>query len=181
MLPKYEYLLTYRFAEIIYDLTVEFCNLYINKFSRTHDQMVQAARSGKQNIVEGVEGGRTSKKSEIKLLGVSYASYEELIQDYGDFLRERKLTLWEKSDPRVRAFRDLGISLTKLPRQPMVLKLPSLPEEAANLLLTFCHQETYLLSRQIAASEEKFVREGGFTENLYAKRVAFRDSSKSPK
>lgn len=147
MLPKYKYLLTYRYAEIIYDLTFAFVKKYIDYKSRTKDQMEQAARSGKQNIVEGVEAGRTSKKSEIKLLGVSYASFEELIQDYEDFLRERVLEIYPKG----------------------------------RLLLTLCHMETYLLSKQIAASEKQFVEVGGFTENLYAKRVAFRESSKSPR
>lgn len=176
MLPKHKYLLTYRYSEIVHDLTVEFCNEYISKFSRTFDQMIQAARSGKQNIVEGVGQSKTSKSGEMKLLGVAGASIEELITDFEDFLRQKKLDIWPKTDFRIRAYRDLGIEATKL-TLPRIPKLPKLPIEAANLLLTFCHQLTFLLSRQISALEEKFVREGGFSENLLRKRLDF----KSPK
>lgn len=173
MLAKYKYLLTYRYAEIVHDLTAEFCQQHISKFSRTHDQMIQAARSGKQNIVEGVGQSQTSKKGEIKLLGVAKASIEELITDYEDFLRQRKLSIWPKTDSRIRAYRNLGIAATK-PESPRILMLPRSPIETANLLLTLCHQLTYLLSRQIVALEEKFVRGGGFTENLLRKRLANR-------
>ncbi len=95
-------------AEIVYDATVSFCNKYISKFSRTHDQMVQAARSGKQNIAEGSMASGTSKETEIKLMGVARASLEELLIDYKDFLRTNKLPLWEKDDPRVLEIRALG-------------------------------------------------------------------------
>ena len=95
-------------AEIVYDATVYFCNKYISKFSRTHDQMVQAARSGKQNIAEGSMASGTSKETEIKLMGVARASLEELLIDYKDYLRTNKLPLWEKDDPRVLEIRSLG-------------------------------------------------------------------------
>lgn len=170
MLPKHKYLLTYRYSEIIYDLTVEFCEQNVSKFSRTYDQMVQAARSGKQNIVEGVGQSDTSKKGEIKLLGVSKGSIEELIGDYEDFLRQRKLAIWLKTDVRIREYRNLGIEATRL-ESPKLLKLPKALIEAANLLLTLCHQLTFLLDRQINALEEKFVQEGGFSENLLRRRL----------
>lgn len=170
MLPKYKYLLTYRYSVLAHDLTLEFCEKNISKFSRTFDQMVQAARSGKQNIVEGVGQSDTSKKGEIKLLGVAKASIEELITDFEDFLRQKGLAIWSKTDPRIRTYRNLGIEATKL-ESPKLVNLPKDPEEAANLLLTFCHQLTYLLDRQIAAMEKKFVEEGGFTENLLKKRL----------
>lgn len=170
MLPKYKYLLTYRHSEIVHDLTVIFCERHISKFSRTYDQMVQGARSGKQCIVEGVGQSRTSKKGEIKLLGVALGSIEELITDLEDFLRQRSLVIWPKTDPRIRAYRNLGIEATKL-ESPRLLELPENPEKAANLLLTLCHQLTYLLDRQIAALEKKFIEEGGFTENLLRKRL----------
>lgn len=176
MLPKHKYLLTYRYSEIVHDLTVQFCENNISKFSRTYDQMVQAARSGKQNIVEGVGQSIISKKGEIKLLGVSLGSIEELITDFEDFLRQRGLEIWPKTDSRIRLYRDWGIEATKL-QSPKVLKLPKLPTEAANLLLTLCHQLTYLLDRQIKAMEKKFVEEGGFTENLFRRRL----ESKLPK
>lgn len=184
MLPKYKYLLTYRFAEIIYDLTVEFCLSHLSNLGnlrkiptrRTVEQMTQAARSGKQNIVEGVSE-QTSLKGEIKLLGVAAASFEELIADYEDFLRQRKLPVWDKNHPQVREFRCLGVEATR-PRLPRVLKLPRNPVEAANLLLTLCHQGTYLLSKQITAAEKKFISEGGYTEKLFQKRLAYRKSHK---
>jgi len=177
-LPKHKYLLTYRFAEVIQDLTAEFCLSHLSDLGhlgviptrRTIEQMTQAARSGKQNIVEGVGQSRTSKKGEIKLLGVALASFEELIADLEDFLRQRGLPIWPKDDPRVKQFRQLGIEATRL-RSPRLLRLPRDKTEAANLLLTLCHQETYLLDRQIKALEEKFVHEGGFTENLFKKRL----------
>lgn len=171
MLPKHKYLLTYRYSEIVHDLTVVFCEKHISKFSRTYDQMVQAARSGKQNIVEGVGQSYTSKKGEIKLLGVANASIEELIADYEDFLRQKKMPIWSKDDPEVKAFRQWGIEATKL-TSPRLLTLPKEPIEAANLLLTLCHQLAFLLSRQIAAVEKKFIEEGGFTENLFRRRLS---------
>ena len=189
MLPKYKYLLTYRYSEIIYDLTVEFTQKYIlGSFSnlgskpdyRTADQMVQAARSGKQNIIEGVGQSRTSKKGEIKLLGVANASLEELLADYEDFLRLNKLDIWQKSDPRVTSFRSLAYRLTCLSNLSDIGYLkekpifPKDPQEAANFLLTLCHQAAYLLSKQILACEARFVTKGGYTENLFKKRLKAR-------
>lgn len=178
--PKYKYLLTYRYAEIIYDLNCQFCELYINKRSRTHDQMIQAGRSGKQNIIEGVMDGRTSTKIEIKLLGIAMGSFEELLADYEDFLRERGLTPWGKEDVKVLAFRKRAYTLSHLSnvsdlgtliQKP---KLPPDPEAAANLLLTLLHQVTYLLSKQIKSGEEKFIKEGGYTEKLFKKRMEYK-------
>lgn len=186
MLPKHKYLLTYRYSEIIYDLTVEFTQRYVlghlsNLGSRpdyrSADQMVQAARSGKQNIVEGVGQSNTSKKGEIKLLGVAKASLEELLADYEDFLRQRKLEIWPKTDSRVLKFRETAFrisnlsnlsSLGNLEERPV---LPNNPGEAANFLLTLCHQATFLLDRQIKKAEEKFITEGGYSENLFKKRL----------
>jgi len=190
MLPKYKYLLTYRYSEIIHDLTVEFCRRFLGNLGtlgnlreipqrRTIDQMVQAARSGKQNIVEGVGQSRTSKRGEIKLLGVAAASIEELITDYEDFLRQRKLTVWPKTYLKIQAFRKRAAVLTSLgnlsdlgnlKEKP---RLPGDPETAANLLLT-CHMATYLLSRQIAKAEDDFVKTGGYTEHLFKKRLQAR-------
>lgn len=178
MLPKYKYLLTYRYSEIVCDLNVDFCNKFISKFSRTHDQMIQAARSGKQNIVEAVGLSDTSKKGEIKLLGVAKASIEELIMDLEDFLRQKNLAVWPKTDKKIQRFRQLGFKLSHLNNlsDSGNLKeravLPPDPEEAANLILTFCHQLTFLLDRQIKAMIEKFAKEGGFTESLLRRRIS---------
>ena len=104
----YRDLKSYQNAEIVYDATVMFCDRFIDRRSRTHDQMVQAARSGKQNIAEGSMASGTSKKTELKLVNVARASLEELLLDYQDFLRQRSLTVWEKNDPTALAVRKLA-------------------------------------------------------------------------
>ena len=173
-------LLTYRYAEIIHDLTVQFTRKYIDYRSRTRDQMDQAARSGKQNIVEGVGQSQTSLKGEIKLLGVAKASLEELLMDYEDYLRQNNLTIYPKTDPVVSSFRQTAYRISNLGNLSnlghLIEKpiLPSSPQDAANFLLTLCHQVTYLLDRQIKATEEKFVKEGGYTENLLKRRLESR-------
>lgn len=167
----YKYLKTYQLATIIYDLTTVFCNHYIDKRSRTHDQMVQAARSGKQNIAEGYL--EKSLKSYIKLLGISRGSLGELLEDYEDFARQNKITVWDKDKARdtmeIRAIRAKS-SLTN----PYIPNLPHNPEFAVNLLITLLNQANYLLDRQITALENKFVSEGGYTENLFKKRLHYR-------
>ena len=188
---KVKYLLTYRYSEIIHDLTIEFTKAYLlghlsvlrnlsnlrgKADYRQADQMNQAARSGKQNIVEGVGQSATSKKGEIKLLGVALASFEELLTDFEDFLRQNNLVTYPKTDPKVTAFRKKAYqlsSLSNLSDLGNLIEKPSLPDnpqDAANFLLTLCHLETYLLDKQIKAIEEKFIQGGGFTENLFRRR-----------
>src|SRR3989344_1760562 len=168
---KVKYLLTYRYAEIIHDLTVQFVKKYIlsslSNLSRlrydrrTADQMNQAARSGKQNIVEGVGQSQTSKSGEIKLLGVAKASFEELLMDFEDYLRQHNLEIYPKTSPKVSGFRQTAYRLSNLRNlsdlgnlieRPV---LPDGPQNAANFLLTLTHQVTYLLDRQIKAGIEK--------------------------
>ncbi|MEK7165851.1 MAG: four helix bundle suffix domain-containing protein, partial [Patescibacteria group bacterium] len=178
------------------DLTVKFCrkflisdlgNLSNLPSRRTIDQMVQAARSGKQNIVEGVMDARTSKKMEIKLLGVAAASLEELTADYEDFLRQRNLLIWPKTDEKVTKLKHYTYRLSHLSNLSYlgslkeIPKLPQKAEVAANLLLTLCHQATYLLDRQIIKAETIFLQKGGYTENLFKRRLDSRMSSKLPK
>lgn len=173
---KVKYLLTYRYSEIIHDLTVEFTKRGKADY-RNADQMNQAARSGKQNIVEGVGQSQTSKKGEIKLLGVAKASLEELLTDCEDFLRQNGFEIYPKIDPRITAFRQKAFKLSNLSNLSDLgnliekPKLPDNPQDAANFLLTLCHQVTFLLNRQIKSLEEKFIKEGGFTENLFSKRL----------
>lgn len=167
-LPGYKYLRSYQLSEIIYDLTIEFCKKWIASYSRTRDQMEQSARSGKQNIAEGYL--EKSLKGYIYLLGVAYASLGELLEDYEDFLRQRNLQLWDKQDERVREFREFRV-FRDPPNSPNKPELPEDPEEAANLLLTLIHQAQFLLSRQTTSLEEKFIKEGGFTENLFKRRM----------
>lgn len=153
---------------------MKFCDHFIDKKSRTHDQMVQAGRSGKQNIAEGYE--EESLKGYIKLLGVSRASISELKEDYEDFLRQRGLEIWPKDDTRVRVFRDFRVFWIT-PTTLNTPKLPDDPEKAANMLLTFCNQAEFLLARQIERLKEKFVREGGWTEKLFRRRLERRGES----
>ena len=139
--------------------------------------MNDSARSVKQNIVEGVGQSATSKKGEIKLLGVAKASFEELLTDFEDFLRQNNFAIYPKTDSRVTAFRKTAFRLSNLGNLSDLgdlIEKPKLlnnPQDAANFLLTLCHQETYLLDKQIKAMEEKFIQEGGFTENLFKKRL----------
>jgi len=167
-LPGYKYLRSYQISVIIYDLTVEFCKKWIPRYSRTYDQMEQSARSGKQNIAEGYL--EKSLKSYIYLLGVAYASLGELLEDYEDFLRQKELSHWGKEDLRIREFREFRV-FSDPPNPPNTPKLPQDAEEAANLLITLIHQAQFLLNKQMTSLEEKFVREGGYTENLFKKRL----------
>jgi four helix bundle suffix protein len=167
----YRNLKSYQTAEIIYDATAVFCDLFINKRSRTHDQMVQAARSGKQNIAEGSMVSGTSKKSELKLIGIARASLEELLLDYHDFLRQRKLLLWEKSHPQAEAIRKLAWEKN---RSYTTYIESSLPEVAANTLICLIHQANYLLDQQLRQLGKQFLEEGGFTEKLYQARQQVR-------
>ncbi len=172
---SYQDLKSYQQAVIVYDFTVEFCDRYVNKTNQSNqsnrsyrmaDQMVQAARSGKQNIVEG-STERTSQKSELKLLGVARASFQELLEDYADFLRQRGLRQWEKDDSEAAVVR--GLYRTNPTYQAYRFYLDD-PGAAANAAICMIHQVNFLLDRQIWALEERFVKGGGWTENLYKKR-----------
>ena len=134
---------------------------------RTSDQMVQAARSGKQNIVEG-SSERASKKSELKLLAVARASFQELLEDYEDFLRQRGLPLWGKDSAEAKAVRALAYETDKT-YQTYRSYLDD-PETAANCAICLINQVNFLLDRQIKSLEEKFVKQGGWTEQMWRKR-----------
>jgi len=173
----YRKLKSYQMAEIVYDATVAFCRRFVPARSRTHDQMVQAARSGKQNIAEASMASGTSRKTELKLVGVARASLEELLQDYEDFLRQRSLPLWCKEHQRARAIRRLAYT----PNRSYRIYKPHIergsPEVAANTMLCVINQANYLLDRQLRQLEARFLKEGGFTERLYhARRAARRNA-----
>ncbi len=176
-LPKYKYLLTYRYAEIICDLNIDFIRLYIPRTSRTFDQMEQSGRSGKQNIVEAIGESDTTKKNEIKLLGYSKGSFEELLADYEDYCRQHSLSIYEKTSVKVMHFRQYGYRISNLSNLSnlgnLIEKpvLPDNPEEAANLMITLIHMETYLLDKQIKAMIARFEKEGGFSEQLLRGRL----------
>lgn len=195
----YRHLKSFQVAQLAYDVTVRFCNRYIEKRSRTHDQMVQAARSGVQNIAEGSKASGTSKKMELKLTNVARASLEELRLDYEDFLRQRGLVLWSRKDPRrtelierrcttaddvaawVRNVHERekrsGLSGQDGQSGQSTASTASTrstsstyPEIAANAALLLIAVACGLLDRQIAAQAKTFVEEGGFTERLYRVR-----------
>lgn len=182
-MQPYKKLFTYWFSVIIYDRTVEFCEREIKSW-KLKEQMNGAARSGKQNIVEGSDNLTTSLKLCISLTGVAKSSIEELIDDLEDFLRQRNLAQWQKTDLRVIELRARSAKLIRslaVERNLSLLRnlrLPASPEAAANFLLTLCHQATYFLNNQVASLKIKHEREGGLTEDLYRKRSAFRNKTK---
>jgi restriction system protein len=166
----YRELKSYQMAEIIYDVTVAFCDRFINIKSRTHDQMVQAARSGKQNIAEGSMASGTSKKTELKLVGVARASLEELLLDYQDFLRQKGLALWGKEHPQAQEVRALAYKANRTYSTYKNLFENQNSETAANSAICIIHQANYLLDQQQRTLEKAFLEEGGFTERLYRVR-----------
>jgi four helix bundle suffix protein len=208
LIPKhggFRKLRSFQIAQLCYDVTVRFCDRYISPKSRTHDQMVQAARSGVQNIAEGSQASGTSKKFELKLTNVARASLEELRLDYEDFLRQRGLPLWPESDPRRKALvvrrcataeevadwvgevrrkdeRDgrNGRDGRRRRNAPSIASIPSIQstysEIAANAALVLIGVACALLDRQIAAQAAAFTAEGGFTERLHRVRTTERRS-----
>lgn len=173
----YRNLRSYQTTTYIYDLTVEFCRTYLTDRSnlsyRLIDQMIQAARSGRQNIAEGSEASAVSKKSEIKLVGVARASLEELLIDFEDFLRQRNLQLWGKDSLEAQRIRALSYRTDKT--YQTYRSYLSDPEEAANCLICLIHQANYLLDKQLESLKKAFVEEGGFTENLFKARLKRRE------
>jgi len=200
LIPKqggYRKLKSFQIAQLVYDVTVRFCGRYIDGRSRTHDQMVQAARSGVQNIAEGSQVSGTSKKMEMKLTNVARASLEELRLDYEDFLRQRGLAIWARHDPRrqdlidgrpssadevaqwAKAVRGIdqcgrggrcGQIGTAQQKKSTSSTQSTYPEIVANGALALIAVACGLLDRQLAAQAEAFEKEGGFTERLYGTR-----------
>ena len=173
----YRNLKSFQMSEIVYNYTVEFCKSYMtyktNKSYRTYDQMIQAARSGKQNIAEASQASGTSKKTELKLSGVARASLEELLQDYQDFLRQNKLRVWAKDSVQARQTRALAYRSNR--SYTTYSSYLSSPENAANCAICLIHQANYLLDRQLHSLAQAFLEKGGFTERLYRKRKENRD------
>lgn len=150
-------------------MTVDFCKRYKSYMTyKTYEQMTGAARSGKQNIAEGSQVSGTSKKSEIKLIGVARGSLEELLQDYLDFLRQNQMMLWDRQDPRVSQVRSLAYGSDR--SYKTYSPLMKSPESAANTAICLVHQTNYLLDQQLCSLEQVFLQQGGFTERLYQAR-----------
>ena len=164
----------YRKSDTLYQLTVEFCKRFLPAHGdRTVDQMVQAARSGKQNIVEGSEDGQTSSEMEIKLLNVARGSLQELRADYHDYLNTHHLTFWPKDSERQQRLRHFCHSHNDYSDyEPLMAKMND--EEMANMALTLCHQTDKMMCAYIEKLEEKFVTEGGIKERMYAARTGYR-------
>ncbi|NLF40430.1 four helix bundle protein [bacterium] len=172
----YRTLKSYQNAEIIHDGTVAFCRRFVPITSRTHDQMVQAARSGKQNIAEGSSASGTSRKTELKLVGVARASLEELLQDYLDYLRQHGLPVWPKDDKRAKGIRGLAYKEDRSYRTYRTYVEEAAPEVAANAMICLIHQTNYLLDKQLKELERRFLEEGGITERLFSARRDARES-----
>ena len=198
LIPKhggFRKLKSFQIAQLIYDVTVRFCDKYIDRRSRTHDQMVQAARSGVQNIAEGSVASGTSKKMELKLTNVAKASLAELRLDYEDFLRQRGLRLWTADDPRRKALvarrcataDEVAAWVAEVakhgrdgqsgPEEPSIQSMRSVlyPEISANAAPVLIGVASALLDRQVSAQAAAFETEGGFTERLYRTRQARRN------
>lgn len=170
----YRSLRAYQVTEIVYDITFHFTERYLRHGDRTVDQMVQAARSGKQNIAEGSRASMTSRETEIRLTNVAKASLEELLVDYEDYLRVRGLAQWSDDNPRLAKMRQFV--LTDDFKKGYSALLPRLgDEELANLALTLIHQASFLLERLIDRQQQQFEANGGIKEQMYRARVAYRD------
>ena len=183
----YSKLVTYKIGLLIYDATAAFCEHYFDRKDRTFDQMVQAARSGVANIVEGSEASAASKKTELKLTNVAKASQEELLEDYRSFLRQRNLPMWDAQSAQAHTVRQARPENLVQLRQLMVFLVSDLSDKsdksdknavkqevAANTMICLINQETFLLARQIARLATDFENQGGFTERLYRVRSAKR-------
>ena len=162
---NYKKLLSYRKSDVIFQLTYYFCHNYLQRGDRTIDQMVQAARSGKQNIVEGCMASATSAKTEIKLLNVAKASLQELLEDYEDYLKTRGHRQWEEGSAELEAMRRIGREHNE-GEYFMRLAETRPPETIANMAIVLIKQADYLLYRQLQRLADDFVEGGGFSERM---------------
>ena len=172
---NYRELLSYQKAEVVYDVTFRFCQRFLSKGDRTVDQMVQAARSGKQNILEGSKASGTSKETEIKLTNVARSSLEELLADYEDFLRVRNFPIWDKTSKEALYVRKLGSKphTTYESYREFCETRPA--EVVANIAICLIHQANYLLNRQIRQMEKDFIKNGGIRERMTKARLQQRN------
>jgi four helix bundle suffix protein len=170
----YEELLSFQKARAVYDATACFCERFLKKRDRTVDQMVQAARSGKQNILEGCQASGTSKEAEIKLINVARASLEELLEDYRDFLRVRKEPLWEKNSREALFVRRLGARKNRSYETYRTYIETRPAPTVANILICLIHQTNYLLDQQLRQLEKAFLIEGGLRERMTRVRLRSR-------
>ena len=171
----YHTLLSFQKAQVIYDLTFRFAHKFFSRGDRTIDQMIQAARSGKKNLLEGSKAGTTSKEIELKLTNIARASLEELLDDYCDYLRVRDLSLWDKDSKEARYVRQLG---RKTPQtfedyRGFVETRPA--AVIANIAICLIHQTNYLIDQQLRRLEKDFLAQGGLRERMTRMRLAVRN------
>lgn len=175
----YRRLRVYKVTEALYDLTYLFCQRFLPAHGdRTVDQMVQAARSGKQNIAEGNQAAATSSETEIKLTNVARASLEELLDDYEDYLRTRSLPHWDFEHPRLKALRDWTRGEVFFEEYKEKAERMN-DEEMANLCLTLCHQAIYMLGQLLKTQQKRFVTQGGIKEQMHKARTGYRQEQDS--
>jgi four helix bundle suffix protein len=170
----YENLLSFQKARIIYDGTVTFCDRFVERHSRTRDQMTQAARSGKQNILEASQASGTSKETEIKLTNVARASLEELLEDYRDYLRAGKHLQWNKNSKQALFVRRLGSKQEVTYEEFRNFVQTRDGHIVANIMICLIHQANYLLDQQIRRLEKEFLQQGGLRERMTRARIATR-------
>ena len=172
--PKWQDLWFYQKSEVLYQMTFVFCERFLPKFGdRTVDQMLQAARSGKQNIVEGSEDGKTSTEMELKLLNVARSSIGELRQDYEDFLKSRNLHIWNREDTRFQPMQEFTKAHNTLADyEPFFQKWSA--EEMANVGLTLCYQVDTMMNKYMEGLERTFVTQGGIKERMQQARTGYR-------
>ncbi len=173
---NYQELESYQNSMVIFDATNDFCQWYLQKGDRTIDQMIQAARSGKQNIIEGCAASGISSETEIKLIGVARASLEELLEDYRDYLRVHNLPLWDKNDQRIIQIRQLARVKNKSYETYKTYLPPNNAELFCNTMISLIHQANYLLDRQLKSLAESFAEKGGLRERMYNARVNSRNA-----
>ena len=174
---NYRNLRAYQVTEVIYDITYYFTQKYLRRGDRTIDQMVQAARSGKQNIAEGNQAAATSSETEIKLTNVAKASLEELKIDYEDYLRVRHLQLWDTGHPRFEKMRQYARSEQILKEYSTLIERMN-DEEIANLCITLIHQAIFLLYKLLEHLQEQFIKEGGIREQMTKARINYRNNNR---
>lgn len=171
---NYGELLSYQKAEVVYDITFRFAHKYLPRGDRTVDQMIQSARSGKQNILEGSKASVTSKETEIKLTSVGRASLEELLADYRDYLRVREHQVWDKDSKQAQFVRKLGRKVPQnyeLYREFVETRPPAV---IANIAICLIHQTNYLLDQQLRRLEKDFLQQGSLRERMFQARLAHR-------
>ena len=171
----YQTLLSFQKAEVVYDITFRFAHKYLGRGDRTVDQMIQSARSGKQNILEGSKAATTSKETEIKLTNVGRASLEELLADYRDYLRVRDLRIWDKDSKEALFVRDLGRQTPQTFELYREFVESRSDEVIANIAICLIHQTNYLLDQQMKTLEKEFLEQGGLRERMTKARLNYRN------